>query len=98
PSMWSVEAAYGFDLKGKGTTVAASYQQTDEALALGLPESRYQAGITVGIMDNLDVSLEWRHDQDYDVGDTGGGATAATAGPGTGEGLNVATLQLAASF
>ncbi len=79
PTAFNVEAAYGFNIFGKDTTIAASYQDTDEALALGLPEQRYQAAVAVDVLENLNMALEFQHDEDYASGDTGGGVAAATA-------------------
>jgi hypothetical protein len=73
PSAFNVEAGYNFMLAGKDATVAVGYQQTDEASALGLPEERIAAAISVGIMDNTTLSFEWAHDDDYSTSDGGTG-------------------------
>ncbi len=80
PSAWSVEAAVEFEVMKRTVTGAMSYQSTGEALALGLPESRYLFGVSVGITDNVGVGVELALDRDYgeDDGGTGKSATALT--------------------
>ncbi|MDX9766420.1 MAG: LbtU family siderophore porin [Ectothiorhodospiraceae bacterium] len=77
PSAWGVEVSYGFDLMGREATVAAAVQGTREALALDLPEQRYLAGLSVGLMDNLSLAFEYSHDTDYDTEDGGSGESAS---------------------
>ena len=73
PSAWMVEVAYGFELAGKEATVAASYQTTDEALAIELPKKRMLVGISSEVMDGLSLGFEWARDTDYSVEDGGSG-------------------------
>lgn len=88
PSAFNIEAGYNFKLAGKDATVAIAYQETGEAVALGLPETRIAAAFSVGVMENTTLSLEWAHDDDY-----------STADGGTGEnGGNTVTGQLAVEF
>jgi len=88
PSALNVEAGYNFKLAGKDATVAIAYQETSEAVALGLPEMRVAAAFSVGVMENTTLSLEWAHDDDY-----------STADGGTGEnGGNTVTGQIAVEF
>lgn len=87
PSAWHIEAAYGFTLGGKDSTFALGYQGTDEALGLELPESRLLAALSVDVMKNTRLSLEFAHDEDY--GEEEGGSGGAS---------NSATLQLAVEF
>ena len=53
----------------------AAYQETDEAVALELPEERLSAAISVEVMDNTTLSLEWAHDDDDSTADGGTGAS-----------------------
>ena len=69
PVAWNTELGYTFDLMGKETTLAAAWQGSDEAQALGLPEDRYLAAVSVGIFDNTSLSLEWFIDEGYGTGD-----------------------------
>ena len=87
PSAWMVEAAYGFELGGKEATLAASYQTTDEALALELPKKRVLVGLSAEVMDGLSLGFEWARDTDYGA-DEGG----------SGEDTDTFTVLLAAEF
>ncbi|MYA96105.1 MAG: LbtU family siderophore porin [Nitrospinae bacterium] len=87
PSAWMLEAAYGFELAGKEATLAASYQTTDEALALELPKKRFLLGLSAEVMDGVSLGVEWARDTDYGVEDGG-----------SGENTDTFTLQLAAEF
>ena len=73
PSAWMVEAAYGFELGGKEATLAASYQTTDEALALELPKKRVLVGLSAEVMDGLSLGFEWARDTDYGADEGGSG-------------------------
>ena len=73
PSAWMVEVAYGFELGGKEVTLAASYQTTDEALAIELPKKRMLVGLSSEVMDGLSLGFEWARDTDYSVEDGGSG-------------------------
>lgn len=88
PSAFNIEAGYNFMLAGRDATVAIAYQETDEAVGLGLPEERVAAAISVEIMDSTTLSFEWANDDDY-----------STADGGTGEaGGDTVTGQLAVEF
>lgn len=73
PSAFNVEAGYSFTLAGRDATFAVAYQATDEAVALGLPEERVAAAISVDVLDNTTLSFEWAHDDDYSAADGGTG-------------------------
>jgi len=87
PSAFNIEVGYTLDVAGYETTVAAAYQGTDEAVALGLPEERYMGVVSVALMDGLSLGLEYAHDEDYDEADNG-----------TGENSESVTMQLALEF
>lgn len=87
PSAFNIEAGYSFELGGNEATVAVGYQETDEAQDLGLPEERFQAGLSVGIYDATTLSFEYQHNEDYDVNDGG-----------TGNDGHTITTQLAVEF
>ena len=59
PSAWMVQAAYGFELGGKGSTFAVGYEGTQEAQALDLPESQFLVGFSIDLLENLNLALEW---------------------------------------
>lgn len=87
PEAWNAEVSYATPIAGKDVTFAATIQGTDEALALALPESRFGGALTVGILDNVAVTVEFIRDEDY-----------ATSVGGTGRNGHTTTLKLAAEF
>lgn len=87
PATWNLEFGYGFGIGGNAASVAVSYQGSDEAVFLGLPESRFAAAFGYEIFAGLGIALEYLHDEDYDVADGG-----------TGESADVVTVQLALEF
>ena len=87
PAAWNVEASYTLPILGKDTTFAATMQGTKESLALSLPEKRYGAAVTVGVLEQVSVTAEYLHDEDYDLSDGG-----------TGNDGHTATMKLAAEF
>jgi len=68
-------------------TYAVSYQETDDALFLELPEERISVGLSTEILGSLGLGLELTMDDDYSVADGG-----------TGDSTNSVVLQLAAEF
>ena len=78
PAAWNVEASYGFDLMGKPASAGVGYQGTEESVALGLPERRILAALSVEIFPNTALSFEYAHDEDYGVADGGTGESAGT--------------------
>lgn len=83
PSATNIEFGYGFDWG----TAAIGYQTTDEAFALGLPETRILFYISHEIFENTSLGYEHAMDDDYSVADGGTGGDASTS-----------TIQLAISF
>ena len=81
PSAWMFELAYGFALGDRDATFAVGYQTSDEAQALGLPESRVLGALSVDVMENVGLALEWKRDEDYGTqhGGTGEDATTITS-------------------
>ena len=96
PAAFNVEVGYLVNLVGFETQLAASYQGTKEALALGLPEKRLAVAASTLIAKNTSLSLELARDYDYGRSDTGAGEKPAATG--TGERSNMATIQLAVAF
>lgn len=74
PSAFNIEAGYSFVMAGRDATFAIAYQETDQAVALDLPEKRIAAAVSVDVMANTAVSFEWAHDDDYSASDGGSGA------------------------
>lgn len=87
PKAWNVEAGFNFNLASYQTTFALGYQASEEALALGLPETRIMGVLSTELYDNTTVSLEYAFDEDYGKSDGG-----------TDEEADSITLQLALEF
>lgn len=62
PSSWNVELDYTFEVAGRKTMVGVAYQGTDD-FADAQPEERYLGVVSVGILDNTTLSLEYFHDE-----------------------------------
>jgi hypothetical protein len=76
PKAWNVELGYGFRVAGREAVAAIGYQGTGEAVALELPERRWLAALSVEVVEDTALSLEWAHDRDYDRRDGGTGKSA----------------------
>jgi hypothetical protein len=87
PIAWNLAAGYVFELMGRDASVGIAHERTGEAFALGLPETRSLIALSVAVMDNAAVSIEYATAADY-----------STADGGSGESGNAVTLQLAAEF
>lgn len=87
PQAWHLELSYALSWLNREATLAFSYQATEEALALELPETRYSMGVSMVLFEHMQLSLEWALDQDYDENVGGSGRDA-----------DMVTLQLAAEF
>jgi len=87
PEAMAFEVGYTTELFSRETVFALGYQNTEEALALGLPEDRYLAAVSIGIFDRTTLSFEYLIDEDYDESEGG-----------TGDDANTATIQLSVEF
>ena len=94
PRAWNLEAGYSFELAGRESTLAVGYQESSEAIALGLPETRTSVALAVALMENTSLAFEWAHDEDYATTDT----DAVTGAAGSGEESDTVTVQLAVEF
>jgi hypothetical protein len=93
PSALNAEAAYSFMTFGnKPTSIAVGYGMTREALAIGLPKTRYVAALNTSWWRNTLQSLEFRHDINYSASSTATGSNVAAAN-GTGKADNIVTAQ-----
>jgi hypothetical protein len=99
PWAFDAEAGYTFTiLDNKPSTLGVSYQQSHEALALGLPMQRYSAVFNTSLVRNTLEAIEFRHDQTYAASNTANGPTGAGSGctaatcTATGKGNNAVTL------
>jgi hypothetical protein len=87
PTAWYAEFVFGTEFFGRSTIFAATVQGTEEALALGLPHSRYGVAASVEVMPKAWIIAEYLHDKDYGVDDGG-----------TGENAHTGTVKLAVEF
>lgn len=83
PSATNVEVAFDTG----SATVAFAYQMTEEALFIGLPETRVSAAVSFDVMDGASMGIEYATSDDYTVADGG-----------TGESASAFTAQLAVEF
>lgn len=71
PSALNGELAYTTELWAKETVIAAGYQQSRQALTLGLPEQRLIASASIEIFAGTTMAIEYYRDQDYSMADGG---------------------------
>jgi len=86
PEAWNIELGYTAEIMSKETTFALGFQGTDDLGGI-LPEERYLASIGVGITENTSLTLEYLHDEDYDINEGG-----------TGDDADMVSVQLAIEF
>lgn len=67
PAALNLTAKVRFDVFGKAAQFLVGYDGTWQALALNLPQQSYFAKVGVSLLRATLVSLEFRHDRDYDV-------------------------------
>lgn len=73
PAVLHLEASIGLDWNGQAFTVAAAWQQTDDAAGY-LPEERLSLGASTALHENLSLGVEYWHDKDYSIQDNGSGS------------------------
>lgn len=71
PSAWNTELAYTTELLARETVFAVGYQQTSEALALGLPSQRLSTAGSMVVFEGTTLALEYYLDHDYSLDDGG---------------------------
>lgn len=81
PQAWNIEGGYTMTVLDHETTLAIAYQGTSEAVEAGLPKYRLLGSVSVALFEDVDLSLEYAYDQDYDLdqGGTDEDAQALTA-------------------
>ncbi len=87
PVVWGVDAKAETSISAYDVIWSVGYQKTEEALGLGFPEQRFHASVSVDILENMSIALEWLNDDDY-----------SAANGGTGNTSNTIAGQLAVSF
>jgi hypothetical protein len=83
PEAMQIEAA----IEMGAFTYALSYQETDEALFIELPEERISFGVSTEIFDGIGLGVQLQRDSDYSIEDSG-----------SGDDINSVVVQLAAEF
>ena len=92
PSAFNIEGVYNMPWFVNPTSISVSYQKSKDALAIGLPSSRYSIAVNRSFWKNTLQTLEFRRDYDYGKTDTSTGSEIA--GPsGSGKAMNMVTLQ-----
>lgn len=72
------QVGYGFNTMGHENRVALGYQQSYQASAIGLPQSRIEADWTVGLFTRTNLQFQYTYDKDYSVANGGTGTNANT--------------------
>lgn len=78
PEAFRAEVGRQFQFLDKPIVFAASWQQSRQALALDLPQTRLAAGLGTALSRNASLALEWLHDTAYPVSVGGSGKTNDT--------------------
>jgi hypothetical protein len=95
PSAYNIELGYNLELGGKPSTIAIGYQGTEDALALGLAETRTLVAFSMEIHEGTSFGIEYAMEDDYATSDV---VTVPAAANGSGNDQNAITFQLAAEF
>ncbi len=83
PWALDTQAAYSFYiLDNRPSALGIGYAKTGEALAVGLPTTRYSMVFNTSLWRNTLQSLEFRHDVNYASSSTANGPTGAASTPG----------------
>jgi len=73
PAAWNIEVGYTFS--DKDVCFALGIQGTKNLGGI-LPETRFVTSVGFGLTEGLSLSLQYAHDEDYDVADGGTGGSA----------------------
>jgi len=67
PWAYGLQAGYGFDMPvvEKHARGYLGFQHSGEASALNLPENRWEAGVSVDVLKNTMVDLNWTNNRSY---------------------------------
>lgn len=102
PSAGQLEAGMTFMFGSKPASIGVGYQWSRQALALHIPKERAVAVFNISIWKDTVESLEYRHDWDYPLGQTGNGIAPTgmvnTPIVGTGRGSDTVSAQIAVFF
>lgn len=91
PTALHVEGNYTFKTGTKPSSLGVGFDQTEQALAIGLPQESYEVFYNVNIFKDTNLGLEYRHDVNYsaNAASTGSNATPANIVPTLGRTDNV---------
>ena len=102
PQALQLEGGLTFMSFDRPSSVAASYQWSQESLALNLPNQRLTGVFNISIWKDTIESLEYRHDFDFKRGDFGNGAAPVgvvnATTYGTGGSSNMLAAQIGVFF
>lgn len=76
PKALHAETGFNFNMFGKKSIFNVAYEETWDALAMGLPKNSYIATLNSSIWKNTIETLEFRHDVNYASTDTASGTCA----------------------
>lgn len=100
-----LEADYSFYIFDKHASLTFAYEQSAQALAIGLPKNSYVATFNTSIWKNTIATLEYRYDQNYASTDTSAGicelvtgVVTTCPGPAGGGNQNTVLAQLGVYF
>ena len=77
PKAAHLETGLDFNLLGKKSIFSVAYDQTWQALAMGLPRNSYTATFNTSVWKNTVETLEFRHDVNYASTNTSAGSCNA---------------------
>ena len=73
PSAWHTEATYGFDIGKRPSSLSLAYDGSDQALGINIPRQRYSAALKIALLPRTLLTMEYRHDVNYDSSTTAKG-------------------------
>lgn len=94
PWALDTEAAYSFYiLDNRPSSIGIGYQKSNQALAMGVPLTRYSAVMRTSLFRNTLQGLEFRHDREYAAGVVATGAGGVASSSQTGKCDNAVTAE-----
>lgn len=92
PSAIDTQLSYAFPiLDNKPSAIGIGYAHSQQAMAMGIPLSRYSLVMNTSLWRNTLQAIEFRHDRLYAASDTGVNAGGVAATPSTGKCDNAVT-------
>jgi hypothetical protein len=70
PSAAHIELSYALNLAGNHAMIALAAQRSNEARAADLAESRFLAGLSIGLLQQASLTFELSHDTAYNANDS----------------------------